>query len=42
MAIAVSSVAEVIAPANVEHLSSLLSSAQSKLDAAMEEARSTG
>lgn len=39
MAIPEDSVVEVVSPANVEHLDSLLSSAQSKLDAAMEEAQ---
>lgn len=38
MAISEDSVVEVLPPANVENLDSLLSSAQSKLDAAMEEA----
>lgn len=39
MAIPEDSVVEVVSPANVEHLDSLLSLAQSKLDAAMEEAQ---
>ncbi|MCK2030526.1 hypothetical protein [Microbacterium galbinum] len=39
MAIPEDSVVEVVPSANVEHLDSLLSSAQSKLDAAMEEAQ---